>query len=108
MKDRVKRNFNYLTLLGKCKNTMRKAILKESDKDLVAAVCDCVLNISNGVIPLNANVKSKLRRHKLKLRNLTKKNLSIKKKRRLLIQHGGSILPILLPIVTTAIASLLQ
>ena len=108
MKERVKKNFNLLTFLGKCKNKSRQVILKESDRELVDAICDCVLNICNGVIPINTRVKTKLRNHKNKLRQLIDKKSSTKKKRHILIQDGGSFLAVLLPIVTSAIASLLQ
>ena len=108
MKDRLKKNFNLLTFLGRCKNKTRRLVLRESDKELVDAICDCVLNVCNGVVPINKHAKTKLKKHKIKLRQLTDTKSSTKKKRRILIQNGGSFLTVLLPIVTSAIAPLLQ
>ena len=49
---------------------MRKSILDHADKEIVSSICECILNCMNGNITINEETKSKLNRHKSKLRNL--------------------------------------
>ena len=51
-----------------------------SGKELVQCICDCVLNVLNGNIPLEYEEKKRLKRHRNCLRELVKKKTSDKKK----------------------------
>ena len=44
--ERVEKNFDFLKILCKCNKKMRKSILENADKDLVANICECVLHLS--------------------------------------------------------------
>ena len=108
--QRIKDNYAYLDLLAKCtKKDKLHNIIRNADKELILAIGECILNCLNGNINIDETTKRKLSRHKHELRESarSKKKSSIKTKKQILVQSGGSILPILLPIVTQALSSLL-
>ena len=49
----------------------RTAIVHRADKPLVKCICECVLNVLQGVVKLSDNTKRQLRRHKYALRKLS-------------------------------------
>jgi len=109
MSNKVEKNIEYLKILSKCNNKMRKSIIENADKELISTICECILNCINGNINLDTETKIKLNRHKNVLRNLlVKKKISVKKKKHLLKQKGGAFLPLLLSSVIGGLASLLS
>jgi len=92
--------------LANKKSKYRITILKKADPKLILAICEVIYNILEGNVPLNKNEKDILRKDKTILRKLVEKN-KIAYKKRLLIQKGGFILPLLLPAALSAIASAL-
>ena len=73
-----------------------------------------MLNVLKGVVTLNKNEKLKLKQHKRILRNLASKYSGKRKnywqrKKRMIVQKGGSFLPFLLtPILGTLFSNLLS
>ena len=63
-------------------------IIDVAGKELVYCICDCVLNVLNGNIPVNKEEKKRLKQRRKCLRELVKKKTS-DKKRKHLIQEGG-------------------
>jgi hypothetical protein len=105
--ERVKNHINYLDILAKSNKQTRNSIIANADKELIYTVCECVINCLNGNINITPETKQKLKRNKQVLRDLVKsRKSSVKKKKEILVQHGGSFLPILLPLVIEAIKSL--
>jgi hypothetical protein len=84
----------------------RITILKKADPKLILAICEVIYNILEGNVPLNRSEKEILSKDKKILRKLVEKN-KITYKKKLLIQKGGFILPLLLPAALSAIASAL-
>ena len=80
----------------------RITILKKADPKLILAICE----VLEGNVPLNRSEKEILSKDKKILRKLVEKN-KITYKKKLLIQKGGFILPLLLPAALSAIASAL-
>ena len=90
-----------LRVLGHCQPKIRNAILKNCENDLIHIICDCVYNLVKGNIPdLTQEKVNKYAYHKTSLIMLTKK-VSIKEKRKILVQKGGVFFhfyfPLLLP-----------
>lgn len=106
--ENLKRNFKDLALLGSCKPGLRKTILKGADNDLIFTLCEIVLNTLNGSIQLNNKEFNKLKNHKTCFRKLIDNKNSIKKKKYILIQNGGSWMPFLIPPVIEAVKSILN
>ena len=105
---RVHDNYHLLAAMCQCKPKVRKAILAESDNELVQSICECALNVLNGNVHVTKQNLNKLKRYKKTLRLLTDKKCSIKQKRIVIQQKGGNILLALIPVVISTIASLIR
>ena len=89
MSTRLKNNLHYLKALCKCKPAARKAILEHADGELINCICECIDNILKGNIKISKVHKKKLGRSTKVLDTLRKKKTGLKKKKALLVQHGG-------------------
>lgn len=85
---------------------LRRAIIKHADKSLVRLICECSLNVLRGAVPLKESDKKSLKKYRKALRRLIdKRNKSLLKRKKILNQSGGSILPILIAPVISALIS---
>ena len=107
MAQRLRKNHDFLKLLVKCTPAQRKAILKVADDALVRTICECVLNVLKGTVPVSKPAKKKLLVHKKPLIALAEKSTPLEKKKKLLVQHGGNFLSVLLPPVLRVLTSIL-
>jgi len=73
-----------------CKSTPKVArdIIKTADNDFIKYICECSHNLLQGNISVSPKQKSKLKRHKKALRDIVKKKVSLKRKRKI-IQNAG-------------------
>jgi len=108
MSRRLRDNADFLRVLAKANPKLRRAILECCHNELIKAICEVTLNVLSGVVPLNAQQKGKLKRHKKILRALADRKVSTKKKKEHLNQTGGNFLPALIPPVLTALTSLIS
>jgi len=105
----VKTNFELLKALGKMNSRQRVQFLKHADNSLIIAICECALNILNGNVLLTENQKCYLARMKKLLRLLAKKTVSLKKKKKHLVQKGrGVLIPLLVNAAISALISQLS
>lgn len=102
MSNRVKKNLHFLKVLHSAKPGVRKAILQKADKDLIDTICECLHNILRGNLQVSPTVYGKLKRHQKVLREIQAKKTSQKRKKQLLIQHGGFLPALLAPILAIA------
>ena len=107
MAQRLRKNHDFLKLLAKCTPAQRKAILKTADDALVRTICECVLNVLKGTVPVSKPAKKKLLPHKKSLIALAEKSTPLHKKKKLLVQHGGNFLSVLSPPVLRVLSSIL-
>jgi len=82
-------------VLKDAKTGLRKAIISNCDRELVNSICECVLNVLNGNVKLSGCVTRKLRKHKAVLRKVADKRVPISSKKKLIVQRGGFLLPLL-------------
>ena len=92
-----------LVALDKVKNNKEKLnrIIDDGEMNLVHCICDCVLNVLRGNIPVKDEEKQRLKKYKDCLRELANKKTS-DKKRKHIIQEGrflGALIPILVSLV---------
>ena len=92
MTQRMKRNANMLKALHSCSKNDQKMLLKSAKPDLINAICDCLTNVVYGKIPISSQMKTKLRRKKKVLKELTDPKITTVRKKNLLVQHGGGII----------------
>ena len=102
MTKRLKAHLDELKVLKKAKPSLRKAIIKSGDSDLICCLSECCHNILNGNIKLSAKGKNSLHKHRKHLRDLASKKLSLRKKRNILVQKGGFLPALLAPILSVA------
>ena len=105
MSHRVNKYKHQLKFLSVCDNKTCKQVIHSSDKELVKCICECVLNVLQGNIPVSQKEKSKLQKYKSDLRSLASDKPLTEKKR--IIQKGNGFLPMLLGPVLAALGPLL-
>jgi hypothetical protein len=70
-----------------------KMFLKRATDDEIRSLCDCLLSVDMGLVPLNKIQFIKLSRNKRQIRHVINPRFtSISKKRKYLIQNGGTFL----------------
>ena len=97
--NRLRRHSSTLRALKTAKASKAKAIIQNGDEELVKVLCECSHNVLKGNVPLTTRQKTRLRRHKKTLRDLTgKRRISVDKKKKLL-QKGGFLGALLGPVL---------
>ena len=97
---RVHKHAPYLHVLAKGSTKQRQGVIDGAGKDLITCLCECALNVLNGNVSLTPADRTKLRRHKQKLRALTNGRTSLRKKKTALKQKGGFLGALLTPVLT--------
>jgi len=101
-KAMVKESLPLLDVLSKVGDAERKCILKHLDSDSVNVVCNCIHNAiyNDAIVPKDTwnEIRSQLKQSKKPLHYVSRLTNNFGKRRKLLIQHGGS-LPLLLSAV---------
>lgn len=99
----VKKHLPTLKLVQSAKPKLRKSILSNCDQDLIRTILECVQNTLLGNIRLTPSEVKNLKKFKSVLRKLLNSPGNLEQKRNLIVQNGGSFLPVLLkPIVAAA------
>ena len=102
MTQRLKAHAPYLHVLATGNPKQREGVLAGASKELIYCICECALNILRGNVSLSTKEKKSLKRHRQKLRDLSNKKISIKKKRQLMLkQRGGWVTAVLAPILSS-------
>jgi hypothetical protein len=102
---RVRSYYHALQVLKKAHPNLRKANISNCNKELVNCISEIVLNVFSGNLPCNTG---KLRKHKAALRKVTERHVSLSGKKRLIVQRGGFLLPLLRTILPTLAGLLTQ
>jgi hypothetical protein len=107
MSETVMSHTELLRALHRATPAMRHSILKASDCGLIRSICECADNTLKGHVKLTSLQKTKLSRHKKILRKLVRRGQNWRAKKQLLLQRGGSIIPLILsPILGSILSSL--
>lgn len=102
MSKRIERHACDLHYLLKATPVIRKAVIDKADSSLISCICECAQNILEGNIELQPKEKKSLTKHKKDLRQLIKKSVPIKQKRRI-IQKGGFLSALLAPLASMVV-----
>jgi hypothetical protein len=106
--NRLKSQLHFLHVLKDAKPPARRALLVSANDELIKAIVECAINTLNGNHKLTKADKSKLSKYKNRLRALVDPKISFKSKRKLLVQKGGFIVPLLTSILTSVVGSLIS
>jgi hypothetical protein len=105
----TKRQALILHLLQKTKPRERSALLAGVEDDIIKVMTECIHNTLRGNVPLTSAQWKQLRKYKQILRSLSNRSVSLQEKRHLLVsRQRGGFLPILLPILVSAVGALLN
>ena len=96
----LQHNAPYLHVLARGSNKQRQGVIQGANKELIACLCECALNILNGNIPLKPSEKTKLSKYKRHLRVLSNKKSGAQKKKKVLRQKGGFLGALLTPVLS--------
>jgi len=98
---RVKTNYHTLQVLKTADPKLRKAVISNCNKELLNCISECVLNVLNGNIKLPYCVTRKLQKRKAAFRKVSDRRVPLSKKKNLIVQHGGFLLPLLSAVLPT-------
>jgi hypothetical protein len=101
---RIRSNYHLLHALKVAPPRLRKAIVENSDKGLFLGIAELVLNVLKGNCKISDASTKRLRKHKGALRRMVDREVALKKK--LVVQRGGFLIP-LLTAALSALPSLL-
>ena len=105
MSERIGKYIELLRLLQKATPEQQKLLLETSNGEFIKAVCECCLNATLGNVHYSPKSKRKLKKFAPVIRKVASKNdknKTIKRKRQLLVQHGGFLPALLAPIISLA------
>lgn len=108
MSARLLRNLSLLKLLLKGTPKQRHVILQSASDEFIVTLCELALNILHGNVPLTTQQYQKLKRRKAEISFVANKKIGVRRKRRMINQQGGFLLPLLsvaVPFITSLIAS---
>ena len=77
-----------LTALYHLNEGQRKALLRKADAKLVRRICECSLNVLIGNVPLSKGHKSRLRKHAKVLRKLSAPDITLQRRKNIIVQRG--------------------
>ena len=106
--NRLKSQLHFLHVLKDAKPQARRALLSSASDELIKAIVECAINTLNGNHKLSKDEKGKLSKYKNRLRALVNPKISFKNKRKLLIQRGGFIVPLLTSILSGVIGAIIN
>ena len=104
MTHRMKKHYNMLNAIHQCTPDERKQLLRVAKPELIHAICDCIVNVVYGKVPISNYNKCQLRKKVTVLKKLSSSKEAAAKKKKLLIQHGGGFLSTILGPVLKTIA----
>lgn len=101
MSKRLQKNARALHALGKASKSIQKSIITSAPKDFIDTICECAHNLLKGNVSMTQDQYKKLKHYRTQLRELNRKQTSLKRKRSLLQKGGflGSILARVAPIL---------
>jgi hypothetical protein len=104
MTSTVVRNFDFLKKL--CKSRNCKSLLRNASKNNVKALCEVCLNFLKGNIAVDEKTKSKLKKHRKCIEFLSKRRVSLRTKKKFLVDQRGGFMGLLASIALPLISGL--
>lgn len=103
--DRMSEFEPFLKELKRAPPSKRVLLLEGAPSCLIRLLCECGLNILRGNLKLKKTQYERLKPYKATLLKLSKPFTHLKEKREDLLKKKGGVLPVLIPIVLSALAS---
>ncbi len=95
---------NTIKFLSFCQDKrIHKDILSRAPPNVIKRICDAALNAREGQVILSKKQKQVLARHRKTIEKLLEKSLPVERKRKVLIQQGGGIAAVIIPVILSAV-----
>ena len=94
-----------LTALYHLNEEQWEALLRKADVKLVRRICECSLIVMIGNVPLRKGHKSHLRNHAKVLRKLAVSDITLQRRKNIIVQRGGFLPALLAPLIGTILAN---
>jgi len=103
-----KRRFNPLKntvkFLSFCQDRqIHKDILSRAPQNVIKGICNAAINCQRGEVKLSPEQKRILHHHRNIIQNLVNKGVPLERKRRVLVQHGGTIAAAIIPVILSTV-----
>jgi len=82
---------------------IHKDILSRAPPNVIKRICDAALNVREGQVILSKKQKQVLARHRKTIEKLLTKSVPLERKRRVLVQQGGGIAAVIIPVILSAV-----
>lgn len=109
--DKFQRIESFLQAVSSCNGRKRKHLLCKASNDNIKDVCEVVLNLMRGHIPLDQVTFNRFKRESEALKPLVNQRVALYKKRKIINQKGGLIghvAAIALPVVASLLLKALK
>ena len=111
MSTNLKNNWKLLQSISRNKHCgSRRTQLRNAVKDITFHKCmrEICHNVMKRKVPLSLKDVRKLQKHKPAIKALAKKSTTKKKREQHIVQSGAGFLPILIPLISSILAGVLQ
>ena len=82
---------------------IHKDILSRAPPNVITRIYDAALNVREGQVILSKKQKQLLARHRKTIEKLLTKSVPVERKRRVLVQQGGGIAAVIIPVILSAV-----
>ena len=82
---------------------IHKDILSRAPPNVIKGICNAAINSQRGEVTLTKKQKRILPQHRNIIQNLLNKGVPLDTKRRVLVQHGGTIAAAIIPIILSSV-----
>ena len=97
----------FLEFLTATNPLQQKALLITATPSQIHSICECIINVLHGTVPLDDHVRRSLTSHQESLYALADSTIPYADKKKLLVQKGGGFLDQLLPVILPALSFLI-
>lgn len=104
---RLSRNQKFLEYYIEADKRGQKSLIQSANKDQVNCLCEIALNVVNRYIPIHSSTSQVLCNHKKTICAIADSKVPLSKRKKILVQKGGAILPLILSTVLPLIAQAL-
>ena len=87
---RIRLHYHNLHALKDAHPKLRRAIIANSDQEILQSISECALNVLKGNVKLSNCKKRKLQKFRRQLRTVVDKHVPLSRKKKLILQSGGS------------------
>ena len=82
---------------------IHKDILERAPPNVIKRICDAALNARQGQVKLSKKQKDVLAHHRKTIEQLLQKAIPVERKRKILVQRGGGVAALIIPIILSSV-----